>query len=193
MWGNPATALAAKPAPARSSTSYVVLKSQNLKQLPLVSYIQYCAACRKQYGGHAMPTPGWYKTQIETGRERLVCRLIEHECKGITVPEDVTPTQTTQPLLVDCFSPTFKPRQKFKGEWRDVEKRLLPGYIVVVTPDPAALAQRLRAIPRFTRLLSFMNEFVPLREDELRGSMKTPSPMIAQLRLASRTARATRS
>ena len=60
----------------------------------------------------------------------------------------------------------YEHRLKYNGEWRSVNKCLLPGYIVVITADPAALAARLRAIPKFTRLLTMMKTFVPLREDE---------------------------
>lgn len=128
-----------------------------------------------------MPKPEWYIAQVETGRERLICRLLEHVCEGVTVADgrvyENTPYGVTQnpfeltpdnavPLLEECFSPMYMHRLKVKGEWVDVEKRLLPGYIVVVTTDPAAMANRFRAIPKFSRLLPMMKTFVPLREDE---------------------------
>lgn len=127
-----------------------------------------------------MPRPGWYIVQVETGRERLICRMIDHIFNGVMVAGervyDTNPfsaTATTgpapddaQPLIEECFSPTFIHRLKLKGEWVDVEKRLLPGYIIVVTTNPAAVATRLRAVPKFTRLLVQFQEFLPMRADE---------------------------
>ena len=127
-----------------------------------------------------MPQPKWYIVQVETGRERLICRLIEHIFSGVMVADGVvydtnpfSATATTgpapdsaQPLVQECFSPTYIHRLKLKGEWVDQEKRLLPGYIVLITTEPAAVANRLRAVPKFTRLLTQLKEFIPLRDDE---------------------------
>ena len=106
-----------------------------------------------------MPQAGWYVIQVQTGKERAMCELMlrasaEAEAAG------------AKALLDECFTPAFETRHKFQGEWRQVTKQLLPGYLVAVTETPEALADALRAIPEFTRMLSVGEFFVPLNEVE---------------------------
>ena len=53
-----------------------------------------------------------------------------------------------------------------RGSWEDVVKQLLPGYVIAVTREPAALVQALRGVPEFARMLSVGETFVPLHEEE---------------------------
>lgn len=106
-----------------------------------------------------MARAGWYVAQVQTGREKAMCRVIEHECGGVHAGDG-------HPLLEECFSPTYVHRLKYSGEWRDVEKPLLPGYVVAVTSDPVALSHWLFKVHEFSRLLTMTDEFIPLREDE---------------------------
>ncbi len=69
-------------------------------------------------------------------------------------------------LLEECFTPQFTTRRKYRGEWRDMQKLLLPGYVIAVTSRPEELALRMRKVPQFTLLLSMGETFVPLRKDE---------------------------
>lgn len=66
------------------------------------------------------------------------------------------------PLVHECFAPRFLTRHKFGGEWREVEKLLLPGYVVAVTDDPSTLARMLKTLPGFVRVLTQGETFVPL-------------------------------
>lgn len=109
-----------------------------------------------------MREPGWYVMQVSSGRERHLCQLIERACAA----EDATSDEDGYHLLEECFSPRYRTRLKFHGEWQDAEKPLLPGYVVAVTRHPHALARWLRKVPEFTRLLTMGEEFVPLREEE---------------------------
>ncbi len=106
-----------------------------------------------------MAEAGWYVAQVQTGREQAMCRAIERVCKDVRASDG-------NPLLEECFSPTYIHRLKYHGEWRDVEKQLLPGYVVAVTSSPVELAHRLKSIREFSRLLTMVKTFVPLREDE---------------------------
>jgi len=100
----------------------------------------------------------WYVVQVQAGREKAMCKAIERACA------DVEYDGTT--LLQECFTPTFVRRLKFKGEWQDVEERLLPGYVIAVTNDPVRVARRLYGVHEFSRLLKMNEAFVPLREEE---------------------------
>lgn len=82
----------------------------------------------------------WYVVQVQTGRERAMCELIER----------VAP----KCLVGECFTPRYQTQKKFDGEWQDVEQLLLPGYVIVDTSQPELLMQTLRKIPDFTRLLT---------------------------------------
>lgn len=108
-----------------------------------------------------MQRAGWYVIQVQSGKEQAMRQLIERVC----AEADAVGIET-KPLLNECFTPQFITRRKYGNEWRDVKKFLLPGYLVAVTERPEALAERLRAIPEFARMLSVGESFVPLNEAE---------------------------
>lgn len=108
-----------------------------------------------------MRAPGWFVVQVQTGCEAQMCRVIERACAEADLASD-----RDYPLLEECFSPQFQTQMKYHGEWRYKEKPLLPGYVVAVTAEPAALAHLLRGVPEFSRLLTSGETFVPLRDDE---------------------------
>ena len=108
-----------------------------------------------------MRKQGWYVVQVQTGREQMMCELIERTC----AEADLASGEERE-LLQECFSPKFRTRRKHDGEWRDEELLLLPGYVVCVTDAPDALRQHLWRLPEFTRLLTMGETFVPLRDDE---------------------------
>ena len=95
----------------------------------------------------------WYVVQVQTGRERAMCELIER----------VAPAS----LVGECFTPKYQTQKKVHGEWRDVEQLLLPGYVIVDTGQPELLMQTLRKIPDFTRLLTMGETFAPLEERDV--------------------------
>lgn len=95
----------------------------------------------------------WYVVQVQTGRERAMCELIERVApKG---------------LVRECFTPRYQTQKKFQGEWLEVERLLLPGYVIVDTAKPELLMQTLRRIPDFTRLLTMGETFAPLEERDV--------------------------
>ena len=110
-----------------------------------------------------MRKAGWYVVQVETRRERIAARAITYACAGATVG-DAAGRQ--QPLLEECFSPSFTHRMRVKGVWKDVDKTLLPGYVIAVTTDPDRLRRRLWRTIELTKLLYMGEAFVPLRDDE---------------------------
>ena len=100
----------------------------------------------------AMAAASWYVIQVPTGAERKLCDLIER-----MAPEGA---------VEECFSPQYATQIKCSGEWVDVEKPLLPGYVIVVTSRLDLVIRALREIPEFTRLLKMGESFVPLASDE---------------------------
>lgn len=79
-------------------------------------------------------------------------------------------------LLYECFTPRFSTQHKIQGTWVNIEKLLLPGYVVAVTSDPYALAIRLARIPELTRIATMGGTFVPLRDDDRMWLGQTTKP-----------------
>lgn len=94
----------------------------------------------------------WFVIQVSTGAEDEACNLILQACD--------------RELVRECFCPMFATQQKIKGAWCDVVKPLLPGYVIAVARDAAALKARLGGVSRFTRLLKMGEGFVPLTGEE---------------------------
>lgn len=99
-----------------------------------------------------MPRQSWYVIQVPTGAERKLCALIER----------MAPAGVAQ----ECFCPRYATQIKRAGEWVDVEKALLPGYVIVVTNQLDTLVRTLGKIPEFTRLLRMGESFVPLNQTD---------------------------
>ena len=103
----------------------------------------------------------WYVIQVQTGGEVRMVRLIQRMCT-----EADRASFRDEPLLGECFSPTYLTQTKRAGEWQFVERQLLPGYLIAVTAFPDELRDVLRTIPHFTRMLTTGETFVPLHEDD---------------------------
>ena len=115
-----------------------------------------------------MRKAGWYVVQVLTGHEGQACEAIARTCAQAEALQAAEHPElgVREPLLQECFSPTFTHRLKFHGEWRDVQRPLIPGYVIAVTADPDKLRQLLRATPGFTKLLVFGETYQPLRDEE---------------------------
>ena len=112
-----------------------------------------------------MRKAGWYVIQVETRRERFAAKAVERVCAGLTTGAR-DDAGRPQPLCEECFCPRFTHRMRVKGVWKDVEKALLPGYVIAVTADPDRLRQQLWDTIELTKLLYMGEAFVPLRDDE---------------------------
>lgn len=96
---------------------------------------------------------GVYVIQVVGGRERSAISLV---------------TKHAADLIDDCFVPSYELKKRFDGAWRTVTELLFPGYLFVVTSHPAEVAQVLRTVPVFMRLLGRSGDaFVPLSPDEI--------------------------
>ena len=67
-----------------------------------------------------------------------------------------------------CFHPLRHVRKKFRGEWRDLHEKLMPGYVFITSDAIAELYPELRRVPALTKLLGRNDGevFVPLAEEE---------------------------
>lgn len=97
----------------------------------------------------------WYVVQVMGGQEQKMCARIRRACVEAHID-----------VLEECFSPSFATRRKFKGQWRPVQKNLLPGYVIAVTNDPAELQRALWTIQEFARVVRVGTVYVPLAENE---------------------------
>ena len=96
---------------------------------------------------------GWYVIQTMSGQEFQVRDMI---------------VRLIDPCLVDeAFVPRYEMLRREKGVWVKRAEVLLPGYVVVVTQDPAKLKTALSRVPRFTRLLGNDDMFTRLDDREV--------------------------
>ncbi|WP_165046249.1 hypothetical protein [Adlercreutzia sp. ZJ138] len=69
----------------------------------------------------------------------------------------------SEPLKLDeCFAPRYRTQKKMRGEWRNVERPLMPGYLIAVVNNPAQLARVLRYVNGFCRVVKVGQTYVPL-------------------------------
>lgn len=108
-----------------------------------------------------MPKPGWYVIQVRSGHEHAMCDVIKRTCE-----EFDKLSVMDEPLVKEVFSPRYATKTKFHGEWQEVERPLLPGYVIASTSRPDDLGVVLRTIPELTKMLALGETFVPLREEE---------------------------
>lgn len=94
-----------------------------------------------------------YVVQVAGGKEASVERLIKRYVQD--------------GLITECFIPRVEVMWRYKGEWTKRELSLIPGYLFIDTPNVGKLAEELRHVPAFTRLLGNDNAFIPLDEDEI--------------------------
>ena len=100
-----------------------------------------------------MPRPRIYAVQVTSGQEEHTRSMV---------------LRTLADVVSDCYTPAYECALKRNGEWRRVTRMLFPGYVFVETADPAALRDRLRTVPAFTRLLGASDEsFLALTDDEV--------------------------
>ena len=94
----------------------------------------------------------WYVVNVPTGKETKMCQVIER----------ISP----EGAVIECFSPRYATQIKRAGEWTDVQKTLLPGYVVVATRQIGVVKRCLRKVPEYARVLSMGESFVPLASEE---------------------------
>ena len=104
----------------------------------------------------------WYVIQVRTGSERRMCDLI---AKTVEVHNAATAFEDMI-RLEECFSASFMTQKKIHGKYVEVERLLMPGYVVAVTSTPTQLAEVLRGIRAFCRILAVGDRYIPLAGPE---------------------------
>ena len=96
----------------------------------------------------------YYVLQVATGTEDKV----EEQVKVIVDDR----------LYHSCFHPMRRMKKKFRGEWKEVHEKLLPGYVFILSDCIQEFYQELESVPSFTRMLGKEREqFIPLSEQEV--------------------------
>lgn len=96
----------------------------------------------------------WYVIQTVGGREQHAFNLIEKLVDAAVIRE--------------MFIPRYETMKRIGGAWVRRAEVMLPGYLFVVTDDPAKLESELRRnVPLFTRILRNNDMFTPLDKEEV--------------------------
>ena len=101
----------------------------------------------------------WYAVQVRAGKEHIVAEL----CRK----------QIGNDILKECFVPMYERKRRYEGMWHKEELRLFPGYIFMVTEQIHELFKNLKEIPELTKILGVGNEFVPLKDSEVKFLRET--------------------
>ena len=94
----------------------------------------------------------WYVIWVESGKEHKVRGMIESQVPAETYDRIVIPEKRIQ--------------KKFKGEWKEVQSVLFPGYLFVVAEDITEFTSALNAVPEFTKMLNMDNEIAAIYPEE---------------------------
>lgn len=94
----------------------------------------------------------WYVLQVPTGKEQQVIDWVASKIQDVWVGE--------------CFSPRYTVQKHLAGEWKSIQQRMFPGYVIVELKDPDSFALQLRKLDCFARLLSGDAGYVPLAPQE---------------------------
>lgn len=95
----------------------------------------------------------WYVIQTLSGAEEQTA--------------DVIRKMVSADIVQECFVPKRERMKKFHGMWNKVEEILFQGYAFVVSDKPEELYERLRQVPKLTKVLGREAElFYPLSEKE---------------------------
>ena len=105
----------------------------------------------------------WYVVQVTTNYEERICEKIEGVCTAYDAHEA---DEGKLIGLKSCFNPKFASRKKRMGKWHDVDRPLLPGYVIADARNPERLAQALRGVRDFCRLLANDETYSSLDEAE---------------------------
>ena len=143
------------------------MPADHIQELGSGSYAAGQGICEKGYketdmshsetdvSGEARPKCRCYVIQTVTSQEEIMVQLMQKQIS----PE----------LFSEVFIPRRQMNRRIRGKWQTTRELLFPGYIFILAPDPVALFQELRNIPRLSKLLhAEAFEFIPLKPAEQR-------------------------
>ena len=143
------------------------MSADHIQELGTDSYAEGQGICEKRYkesrmshsetdvSGEARPKCRCYVIQTVTSQEEIMVQLMQKQIS----PE----------LFSEVFIPRRQMNRRIRGKWQTTRELLFPGYIFILAPDPVALFQELRNVPRLSNLLhAGAFEFIPLKPAEQR-------------------------
>lgn len=105
----------------------------------------------------------WYAVQVMSGQERKMTRLIEVAC----AEADEENPDGVRFELDEVFVPRYRAQKKMRGEWREVERLLMPGYVIASVDNPVEFALVLRRrVSGFCNVVKIGQTYVPLNAYE---------------------------
>ncbi len=87
----------------------------------------------------------WYVIQTLGGQEEKTAEMIRKMISSYYIDE--------------CFIPKRERMKKFHGSWNKTEEILFQGYVFVVSERPKELYEKLKQIPRLTKILGQEKEY----------------------------------
>ena len=143
------------------------MPADHIQELGTDSYAEGQGICEKRYKESAMSHS---ETDV-SGEARPKCRC--YVIQTVTSQEEILVQLMQKQISPELFSEVFIPRRqmnrRIRGKWQTTRELLFPGYIFILAPDPVALFQELRNIPRLSKLLhAEAFEFIPLKPAEQR-------------------------
>lgn len=91
----------------------------------------------------------YYVIQVATGTEDRV--------------EEQIRVMVGNELYDSCFHPMRRVKKKFRGEWKEIREKLLPGYVFITSNYIQEVYQEFKHVPAYTKLLGKEGDrFIPL-------------------------------
>lgn len=124
----------------------------------------------------------------QLGKRRIILYYVIQVAAGTEdkVEEQVRVMMRNE-LYGSCFHPMRRVKKKFRGEWKEIQEKLLPGYVFITSDNIQELYQEFKYVPAFTKVLGKEEErFIPLPDHEVRwieGLMK-PSDQNMEVQLS---------
>lgn len=80
-------------------------------------------------------------------------------------------------LYDSCFHPMRLMKKKYRGKWKELHEKLLPGYVFITSNRIQELYQELKKVPAFTKLLGKEDkQFVSLSDCEVEWLERITEP-----------------
>lgn len=94
----------------------------------------------------------WYVMQVQSGREKSVLE----SCKCLMDEE----------ILTEVFIAKRDVKKRYQGQWHIDKEILFPGYVFIRTSSIEIFLETIRQIPKFTKVLKYDNELLPLNNSD---------------------------
>ena len=143
------------------------MPADHIQELGTDSYAEGQGICEKGYkesrmshsetdvNGEARSINRCYVIQTITSQEQILVELIQKQISPM--------------FYTEIFIPKRQMNRRIRGKWQNILELLFPGYVFIISDNPAALFQELRYIPRLSNLLhAEAFEFIPLKPAEQR-------------------------